>query len=202
MADTAHPRLGARFVDAFQLAESLHRNQVRKGGAIPYVSHLMAVAGTVLEHDGDEDEAIAALLHDAVEDQGGLPVLVAIRERFGDRVAAIVAGCSDSALPKSAPKPPWRERKAKYLEHFRHADAATRRVSMADKLHNCRTTTADLHELGEATWSRFNASREDQLWFYRAFVDTATALESSRLGAELERAVRELERAAGRAVPA
>lgn len=194
---TTTARLGPRFSAALVLADELHRAQVRKGGEVPYVSHLLAVAATVLEHEGDEDEAIAALLHDAAEDQGGEPTLAVIRDRFGERVAAVVRGCSDSLAIDPSQKPPWIERKRKYLDHFAEADASTRLVSMADKLHNCRTTVSDLYMVGAATWQRFNATREHQLWFYRAFVDRARALGGKpRLVAELERAVAELERIA------
>jgi len=192
-AHTEDPRLGDRFVAALAHAFALHQHQVRKGNDIPYVSHLLAVSALVIEHGGSEDEAIAALLHDAVEDQGGLPTLEGIRVRFGDAVAEVVLGCSDSFGDAHTVKPPWRERKVKYLDHFRDASASVRLVSMADKLHNCRSTVADLHATGAATWSRFNASREDQLWFYRTFTDLAQALAPSRLADELARAVRELE---------
>ncbi|MCC6622836.1 MAG: HD domain-containing protein [Deltaproteobacteria bacterium] len=192
-AHTDSPRLGDRFVAALAHAFELHQHQVRKGNDIPYMSHLLAVAALVIEHGGDEEEAIAALLHDAVEDQGGLPTLEAIRGRFGERVADIVLGCSDAFGDAHTVKPPWRERKVKYLDHFREASASVRLVSMADKLHNCRSTVADLHATGAATWSRFNASREDQLWFYRTFSDLARALAPSRLADELHRAVLELE---------
>ncbi len=193
---TDNPILGPRFADALAYAHELHRAQIRKGSEIPYVSHLLAVAGIVLEHGGDEDEAIAGLLHDAAEDQGGQPVLDTIALRFGDRVAQIVEGCSDSLAVDDTQKAPWKERKVKYLAHFAGCDASTRRVSMADKLHNCRTTIADLHEHGARTFERFNAARAEQLWFYRAFVDSARALDDGPLARLLERNVAELERLA------
>ena len=130
MADSI---LTDRFDRAFAFARHLHRDQFRKGTAIPYTAHLLAVAALVLEDGGDEDQAVAALLHDAVEDHGGLGRLEEIRQLFGERVAEIVEGCSDSF---TIPKPPWRERKERYIEHLRHADAGVRRVSLADKLHN------------------------------------------------------------------
>lgn len=203
-ASTDEPRLGPRFAEALVYAEALHRRQIRKGVDIPYVSHLMAVSAIVLEHGGSEDEAIGALLHDAVEDQGGVPTLEHIRQRFGSAVAEIVAGCSDSMVADDTMKPPWRERKVKYLDHFKDAPASVRLVSMADKLHNCRSTVADLHHDGPATWSKFNAAREDQLWFYRTFTELARTADPAfakrplitRLLAELERAVSDLERLA------
>ncbi|MCX7168598.1 MAG: HD domain-containing protein [Rhodocyclales bacterium] len=132
--------LTARFSEALTLAHHLHGGQVRKGTAVPYVAHVLAVAGIALEHGADEDEAIAALLHDAVEDCGGAPVLADIRHRFGDRVADIVSACSDTDV---TPKPPWQARKEAYLAHLKDAPASVRLVSAADKLHNARTILAD-----------------------------------------------------------
>jgi (p)ppGpp synthase/HD superfamily hydrolase len=132
------PLLGQRFQAALVQAARLHQRQVRKQSGVPYVSHLLAVCALVLEDGGSEDEAIAALLHDAVEDQGGAQTLDHIRNLFGDEVAAIVDGCSDT---DQDPKPPWRERKEAYLRHL--ADPATSasvlRVATADKLHNARS---------------------------------------------------------------
>jgi (p)ppGpp synthase/HD superfamily hydrolase len=118
----------------------------------------------VLEDGGDEDQAIAALLHDAVEDQGGRPTLDSIRSEFGDRVASIVEACSDTDIQ---PKPPWRERKENYLKHLREQTRAeVLRVSAADKLHNARCIIADYRRCGEAVWQRFNAGKEAQAWYY------------------------------------
>lgn len=194
--ETATPLLGDRFTAAFELAASLHRHQIRKGSEVPYLAHLMAVASMVLEHGADEDVAIAALLHDAVEDQGGLPVLDGIRVRFGERVAAIVLACSDSTEPKGTHKPPWRERKERYLAHLAHTTPEARMVSLADKLHNCRATVADLRHLGLATFDRFNAGADDIVWFYRAFCEAAREHGDSPLVRELDLVVSELERLA------
>jgi (p)ppGpp synthase/HD superfamily hydrolase len=185
--------LSNRFEEALIFATRLHARQVRKASSIPYVSHLLIVAGMVLEQGGDEDTAIAALLHDAVEDQGGRPMLDEIRRRFGDRVAGIVEECSDAF---TFFKPPWRKRKEAYLAHLPHASAAARLVSAADKLHNARTTLADYRTLGEALWGRFNGGREGTLWFYRAMVEALRAGEPSPLVEELDRVVSELERLA------
>jgi GTP pyrophosphokinase len=187
--------LGSRFEAALVHAAQLHREQVRKGSGVAYVSHLLAVAGLVLEHGGDEDEAIAALLHDAVEDQGGAATLRAIRERFGDTVAAIVEGCTDT---DETPKPPWRIRKEAYLAHLPTASPSVRLVSAADKLHNARTIAADYRRYGEALWERFSGGREGTLWYYRALVGVLAAHGRTPLVEDLERAVSELERLADR----
>jgi (p)ppGpp synthase/HD superfamily hydrolase len=161
-----------RFDAALQFASGLHHDQARKGGSIPYIAHLMSVCALVLEAGGDEDQAIAALLHDAVEDQGGLPTLATIRHMFGDRVAGTVESCSDSMETNPDEKLPWRSRKDKYLDHLRTANADALMVSAADKLHNARAVLADYRELGEGLWSRFNAPKEDQLWFYGEMIKT------------------------------
>lgn len=155
-----------RFAQAAQFAIDLHRTQVRKATSIPYVTHLFAVCGLVLEDGGSEDEAIAALLHDGPEDQGGPAVLEEIRARFGEAVASIVAGLSDAMPPPGEAKPPWRERKEAYLRHLASAPAAVLRVSLADKLHNARSILVDFGELGEHVWERFNAGRAEQAWYY------------------------------------
>jgi (p)ppGpp synthase/HD superfamily hydrolase len=154
---------------------------------------LMAVCSLVLEAGGDEDQAIAALLHDSVEDQGGLATLDTIRRLFGNRVADTVEFCSDSTVTDPEKKLPWRERKQKYLEHLRHADRDTLIVAVADKLHNARAILSDYREKGEALWTRFNAPKEDQLWFYSALVETLRGTAApSVLVRELERVVGEL----------
>jgi len=182
--------LGERFDEAMQYASRLHQRQRRKGTAVPYLAHLMSVAALVLEHGGDEDMAVAALLHDAVEDQGGKPVLGEIRRRFGERVAGIVAGCTDA---DTLPKPPWRQRKEEYIAHVRHAPADVSLVSAADKLHNARTVLADYRRHGEALWGRFQGGREGTLWYYRALVETFRQAGNNPLVEELERVVSELE---------
>lgn len=159
------PELGSAFDEALLFAALVHRRQRRKGGDIPYVSHLLAVAALVLEAGGDEDQAVAALLHHTVEDHPDQVSFALLAERFGDRVTNIVRECSDT---EEYPKPPWRERKDAYLRHLRlqHADAVL--VSLADKLHNTRSTLRDLRFTGPGVWDRFNAGRDEQLWYYAA----------------------------------
>jgi GTP pyrophosphokinase len=164
------PFLTRRFDLAFQLASGLHHQQVRKGSNVPYIAHLMAVCALVLDTRGDEDQAIAALLHDAVEDQGGLSTLDTIRRLFGERVAEIVKACSDSTSSNPNEKPPWRQRKEAYLQHLTTATPDALLVSAADKLHNARTILADYRAVGEQLWSRFKANKQDQLWYYRSLV--------------------------------
>lgn len=164
--------LTERFTDAVTYATRLHEDQLRKGTEIPYVAHLLSVTALVLEHGGTEDEAIAALLHDAVEDQGGAPTLEVIRAKFGDTVAATVDGCTDSAEAKGAPKGPWKKRKQAYIDHIaREKDRSILLVSAADKLHNARALLGDYEDHGDALWDRFNAGRDDILWYYRELVD-------------------------------
>ena len=191
------PFLTWRFDTALQFASGLHHQQPRKGVPIPYVAHLMSVCALVLEAGGDEDQAIAALLHDAVEDQGGLPTLATIRHMFGDRVAKTVESCSDSTVSDSTQKLPWRERKDKYLEHLRSASGDALLVAAADKLHNARAILSDYRKLGEQLFLRFNASKEDQLWYYGALVETLRQTAAPKpLVDELERVVKELNRLA------
>ncbi len=154
-----------KFKKALDFAFDLHKAQRRKGSKTPYIGHLLSVAGLVFEMGGDEEEAMAALLHDAVEDQGGAPTLDAIRGCFGDRVAGIVAGCSDT---DQRPKPPWRERKEAYLAHLATADPSVLRVSLADKIHNARDVLISYRLVGEAVWDRFKGGKEGTLWYYRA----------------------------------
>lgn len=155
--------LSPRLADAFAYAARLHAGQVRKKTQVPVISHLMAVTALVLENEGDETEAIAALLHDGPEDCGGQPILDDIRGRFGDRVAEIVAGCSDTL---ESPKPAWRPRKQRYLEHLPTACESTLLVSLADKVHNVRSLVSEYQRVGDELWDRFSASREDSLWYY------------------------------------
>ncbi len=160
-----------RFDRALLYATHVHGGQVRKGTPIPYIAHLLAVAATVLEYDGSEDMAIAALLHDAVEDQGGEPRLSDIRNRFGDRVADIVRSCSDTVVNSSdgQQKEDWHTRKKRYVEHLNLVDQDTLLVSLSDKIHNARSILRDLRkpEIGKAVWDRFKNSRKDTLWYYR-----------------------------------
>jgi len=182
--------LTQRFTDALAYATEVHAGQSRKGTSVPYVSHVLAVCSLVLEDGGGEDEAIAALLHDAVEDGGGRPVLEEIRRRFGDRVAGIVWACTDT---DETPKPPWKERKTRYIAHVREAGPDARRVSCADKLHNARSILRDYRVLGERLWERFSASGDEALWYYRALVEAFRQPDRSPLVGELERVVTELE---------
>jgi (p)ppGpp synthase/HD superfamily hydrolase len=183
-------KLGRRFLRAFNFAAEKHAGQTRKASTIPYIAHLMGVASLVLEFGGDEDLAIAALLHDVVEDCGGAPMLKEVRRRFGSRVAKIVDGCTDS---DTDPKPPWRERKETYIRHLKTADAETRLVSAADKLNNVRSILSDYREVGESIWTRFNGGRDGTLWYYRALVQEFLQRKPNRLIRELELAVGELE---------
>ena len=183
-------KLGPRFLRAFQFAARKHAGQTRKASTIPYIAHLMGVASLVLEAGGDEDLAIAALLHDVVEDCGGAPMLKEVQRRFGKRVAHIVDGCTDS---DTDPKPPWRERKENYLRHLNKADAGTRLVSAADKLNNIRSILTDYREIGESVWARFNGGHDGTLWYYRALRDEFRQRKGNRLIREYEWAVRELE---------
>jgi len=164
--------LTGRFAEAAQFAIELHRQQTRKATSIPYVTHLLAVCSLVLEDGGTEDEAIAALLHDGPEDQGGPAVLEEIRRRFGDAVATIVAGLSDAMPPPGEAKPPWRDRKEAYLRQLASAPASVLRVSLADKLHNARSILVDVGVAGEGVWDRFNAGQADQEWYYRQLLAT------------------------------
>ncbi len=199
MSDRSPPVTSGRLDAAFALARELHGGQVRKGTAIPYVSHLMAVASLVLEAGGDEDLAIAALLHDAVEDQGGPATAARIREQFGDRVHDVVQGCTDTNV---VPKPPWRARKEAYVAHARVAPADVKVVSTADKLHNERSILADHARVGDAVWSRFSAKRAEIAWYYASLVDALGAGEGAsdprvrHLLTELKPAVAELVRLA------
>ncbi|TNF31678.1 MAG: HD domain-containing protein [Deltaproteobacteria bacterium] len=190
-SETTEPRLSERFDQALAFTSRLHRRQLRKGTSVPYVSHLLAVAGIALEHGADEDTAIAALLHDAVEDQGGAETLERIRVGFGERVAEIVAACSDT---DRVPKPPWRQRKEAYLAHLAaERDRDVLLVSASDKLHNARTILVDARALGDRTWTRFAGGKDGALWYYQSFVETirdnAAAHPLAALVDELERVV-------------
>jgi (p)ppGpp synthase/HD superfamily hydrolase len=188
------PALGKRLQKAFRYAAEKHAGQTRKQTAVPYLSHLMAVTSLVLEGGGDEDMAIAALLHDVVEDCGGAPRVREVRKMFGMRVAKIVEGCTDSF---SDPKLPWIVRKEEYLKKLKREDAETRLVSASDKLHNVRTVIADYRQDGESIWKRFSGKREGTLWYYRALNDEFQRRKSNRITRELAIAVRKLEKMVG-----
>jgi GTP pyrophosphokinase len=183
--------LGPRFLRAFSFAAEKHAGQTRKASTIPYIAHLMGVASLVLEAGGDEDLAIAALLHDVVEDCGGAPMLKEVRRRFGSRVAKIVDGCTDA---DTFPKPPWQERKEKYIRRLKTEDADTRLVSAADKLNNVRSILSDYRVIGESVWSRFNGGREGTLWYYRTLLDEFLRQKRNRVTLDFELAVNELEK--------
>jgi len=183
-------KLGPRFQRAFEFAADKHRTQTRTASTIPYVAHLIGVASLVLEAGGDEELAIAALLHDVVEDCGGEKMLKEVRRRFGKRVADIVDGCTDAYV---IPKPPWRERKVSYINRLKQENSDTRLVSAADKLNNVRSILSDYRALGESVWSRFNGGREGTLWYYRTLRDEFLRSEPNRITLDFDLAVQELE---------
>jgi (p)ppGpp synthase/HD superfamily hydrolase len=188
---TTSPRLGERFQEALGYAAALHNTQTRKASDVPYVGHLLSVAGLVIEADGSETEAIAALLHDAAEDQGGDATLAEIEKRFGPEVATIVKECSDTVV---TPKPPWEERKKKYIKHLDEASDSTIRVSMADKLDNARAILRDLRREGPHVWQRFNTSDpQKHLWYYRSLLEVYRKRSDSWLVDELARTIQTLE---------
>ena len=186
--------LTARFDEAFRFAHQVHATQTRKGTSSPYIGHLMGVASIVLDDGGNEDEAIGALLHDAVEDQGGRERLEEIRRLFGDTVARIVEDCTDSW---ETPKRPWFERKRSYIEHARRLPPPSLRVSAADKVHNTYAILRDLRNTGEAVWARFNAAPDDVLSYYESLVRAYRESGGGRLVDELERIVRGIQREMG-----
>lgn len=180
-----------RLNEAFAYASRVHQDQTRKGGDIPYLGHLMGVASNVIEYGGNEDEVIAALLHDAVEDQGGMKRLREIEAMFGPVVADIVKSCSDNT---NWWKPPWTDRKQAYLKHLEtETSRSDRLVSAADKLYNIRTIIADYHVVGEQLWKRFAGGKAGTVWYYRSLADTFLRLGPARIARELDRRVRELE---------
>ena len=200
-------RLSPRFEAALVMATQLHAGQMRKGTEeqkrngteIPYVSHLLGVSSLVLEHGGSEDQAIAALLHDAVEDQGGIETLDRIRDHFGSEVAEIVDHCTDAY---AEPKPDWRPRKEEYVSKIPNMPPSAALVSCADKLHNARAILSDLREVGDELWGRFTGKKKGTLWYYRALVNAFDDVEDfdevfpNRLKDELRRTVEEIEKLA------
>lgn len=168
------PFLTERFDNALKFAHKVHRLDHRKGTTIPYISHLIAVAGLVLESGGDEDLAIAGLLHDAVEDAkdiSGEEMSDRIRSKFGDRVADIVDGCSDAKSSPGGSKPPWKSRKEAYIEHLKSTSNDVLRVSIADKVHNARSIATDQDRFGEKVWTRFTSTSEESRWYYTSLRD-------------------------------
>jgi len=179
-----------RFKDALWWATDLHSNQRRKGSGIPYVAHLLGVASLVLEYGGNEDEAIAALLHDAVEDQGGKQTRQMIADKYGETVAQIVDGCTDA---DTLPKPPWKERKETYIAHIGSASPSVLLVSACDKLYNARTILTDYRKMGDEIWERFKGGKKDgSLWYYQALVVEYKKTGDHPVYDELERTVNEL----------
>jgi (p)ppGpp synthase/HD superfamily hydrolase len=193
MADQLY---SSRLIDALGIAARLHAMQRRKGSEIPYLAHLLGTCSIALDYGADEDEAIAALLHDAIEDVQPTEDARAAVARFGERVLHIVEGCTDS---DQHPKPPWHARKQAYVDHLADADASVLLVSSADKLHNARSVVADLRRHGEATWDRFTGGRDGSLWYYRALVAAfrANPAHHAALMDELDRVVIEMETLAG-----
>jgi (p)ppGpp synthase/HD superfamily hydrolase len=194
MAD--EPLYSERLIDALGAAARLHAGQRRKGGDVPYLSHLLGTCGIALDSGAGEDEAIAALLHDAIEDVQPTEVARAEVARFGPEVLRIVEGCTDS---DTHPKPPWRERKEAYIAHVADLDGPILLVSAADKLHNARSIVTDLGRFGSATWERFNGGRDGSLWYYRTLVGAfrANAAHPRELVEELDRTVTQMEALAG-----
>lgn len=197
--EAADPILGPRFEEAFSYACKLHRTQARKGTRVPYLAHLLGVAALVLEDGGNEDEAIAALLHDAVQHQTDIPILNEIRRRFGSDVAGIVEGCADHDPAKD--RPSWEVRKRAYIDSLPQQSASCLRVMLADKLFNARELLADYRQSGEQVWTRFSAGRE-MLRYLRALAEKFQETHKSPMADELDRVVRELERMAEVTAPA
>jgi (p)ppGpp synthase/HD superfamily hydrolase len=181
--------ISSRFREALSYVAALHAEQRRKVSGEPYLAHLLAVTAIVMEHGGNEDEAIAALLHDAVEDQGGEATLEEIRCRFGATVAEIVAGCSDTML---SPKPSWRQRKEAHIAHLREASPSVRLVVAADKLHNVGSLLREYRRRGESLWAVFHGGREGTLWYYRTVTEILKQTAATPIVEELDRAVEEL----------
>src|ERR1700684_1031300 len=172
-SQTTTPRLTLKFTEAMAYAAEKHATQTRKGSDIPYLGHLLSVAGYIIEADGTETEAIAALLHDTAEDQGGEKTLAEIREKSGDEVAKSVAECSDTVV---TPKPPWRERKEHYVHHLSDASDSAVLVSPADKLHNAHAILRDFRAHGAQLWQRFSVKDPaDHLWYYRSLLEVYSA---------------------------
>ena len=183
-------KLTKRFEHALVFATQLHNTQFRKGTQIPYISHLLSVAALVMEAGGDEDLCIAALLHDAVEDQGGLETLEVIRKQYGERVASIVDSCSDAY---TNPKPAWKKRKETYLSHLKSSSDDARLVSLADKLHNARSILRDILVSGDDVWGKFNGGRDGTIWYYRNLVSVFETLDQNFMVDELKRVVEQIE---------
>ena len=195
-----------RFSRAVEYAREAHAEQMRKGTSVPYLSHLLGVSAIVLDYGGDEDQAIAALLHDVVEDQGERHLSI-VREKFGERVARIVAACTDgNQSEKALAKTPeekranWELRKRRYLEHLKDESDEVLLVSGCDKLHNARAVLNDLRDpiVGRAVFDRFTGRQSGTLWYYRSLSDVFKA-RGAPMARELDSVVRSLESEAGTA---
>lgn len=182
-------KLASRFEEALLYASQLHALQTRKVSGNPYIAHLLSAAALVLEDGGTEDEAIAALLHDAIEDQGGDQTRQEIRRRFGEKVTEIVNGCTDA---ETMPKPPWRERKEKFISSLASASPEVIRVSTADKLDNVRSLLVYYERFGEQVWDKFKGKREGTIWYYEEVTKALCLRSNSGLVMALEKAVQEL----------
>ncbi len=182
--------LSSQFTEALTFATELHAQQKRKTSGIPYIAHLLGVASLVLEYGGNEDEAIAALLHDAIEDQGGAETRVEIRGCFGENVTAIVDGCTESDLEHLLP---WRSRKEAYIDNITNASASVRLVAAADKIYNLRSLIKDYRLLGEQIWQYFHGGKDGTLWYYQALIKAFSQAEVTPIVEELIRVTRELE---------
>ena len=191
-------RLSRQFEKALVYATRIHGGKLRKKTRIPYIAHILGVTAIAMEYGANETEAIAALLHDAVEDCGGAKRLRDIERKFGKRVARIVEGCTDT---DQTPKPPWLKRKRAYVEHVRHAPMPTKLVSASDKLHNVRAILMDYRQEGEKLWSRFGGGKLGALWYYRALVNAFNGKRIQPLVQEINRTLTELESLANKGVP-
>jgi len=181
--------LSDRFQAALDMALELHKNQERKGSREPYFTHLMSVSALVLENGGSENQAIAALLHDAVEDQGGIPTLERIEAEFGKEVAEIVEGCTDAY---THPKPPWKERKINYVDRLKTASDTILLVSLSDKVHNARSILRDFQNEGDVIWERFKGGKSGTLWYYQSLANIFDESRYSFLKQELRQIVEEI----------
>ncbi len=178
--------MSKRFTEALSYAATLHANQKRKGSGEPYIGHLLGVTSLVLQHGGNENEAIAALLHDAAEEQGGRATLREIERKFGKKVAGIVEACSDTF---ETPKPLFLERKKRRVAKIRRASPSVRLVYGADKLHNARSILADYQAIGERLWRRFSGGKAGTIWYYREMTNALSKSSSGPLVKELSRVV-------------
>jgi (p)ppGpp synthase/HD superfamily hydrolase len=188
--------ISTQFDQALHYATLIYAGQKRKGTDIPYLAHILGVVSIALEHGATETEAIGALLHDAGEDAGGEGRIADIRRRFGNAVAEIVEGCTDTV---ENPKPAWRARKQKYIDHVASASPSVILVSAADKLHNARAILSDYREIGEQIWLRFNGGKDGTLWYYRELLSAFRLSGDTPLLRELAAVVTQLEVMAGEA---